>query len=183
MAPPLTFRRSKSCKPLSIADRRVGIEFSHSPPRQRQRALEDGEMAYAKLGKCGRVLSTLAAIAWLSAPGARAFARDHDMNVLAQASSGPWRCEIRKYEADGSVELTGYIMGPKAVAGHSRFTVTKSSPSGTSNINQANKFDLAADEESQVALVRINLEGAGQLSVELFVRTDDGVECRAKTTL
>jgi hypothetical protein len=181
-APPLAFCRPKSHWPLSIADRHAALRILIRHPGS-QRALKDHEMAFTSLAKYRRVLSVLAVIVVPSALGARAFAEDHAMTILAQASSGQWQCEIRKSEAGGSVELAGFIKGSKAVAGRFRFTVMKSSPSGTSNINQADKFDLAADKENQVGLVRMNLESAGQLAVELFVKTDDGVECRAKATL
>ena len=141
-------------------------------------------MAFTRLAKYRRVLSALAIIVVPSALGARAFAQDHAMTILAQASSGAWQCEIRKSETGGSVELAGFIKGSEAVTGRFRFTVMKSGPSGTSNINQADKFDLAADKENQVGLVRERFFTPRlRLAVELFVKTDDGVECRTKATL
>jgi hypothetical protein len=130
-----------------------------------------------------RFLIALAAAAMLSAPDHHAFAQDHHMNVLAHASSGPLRCEIRRSDAGGAVELTGFLLGTRAVAGNFRFSVMKSGPSGSSNINQANKFDIAADKDSQIASVTINLESAGHVVVELFAGAGDGIECLAKASL
>jgi hypothetical protein len=113
----------------------------------------------------------------------QALAGDQAMTVLAHASSGPLQCEIRKIEADGSVELTGVIVSSRAATGNFKFTVTKSGPSGSSNINQGNKFDLAADRESHVGMVKINLEREGHVAVELFVGSDDGTQCRVAATL
>jgi hypothetical protein len=136
--------------------------------------------------------SSLAALCFA---GAQTFAEDlavtqgtsrtppQAMTVVAHASSGPLRCEIRKTETNGSMELSGVISSTHAVAGNFRFTVTKSGVSGSSNINQGNKFDLAADKESQVGSVRINLDHDTHAMVELFVGSNDGLECRAQASL
>lgn len=105
------------------------------------------------------------------------------MTVLAHASSGPLQCEIRKNDMGNSVELTGVIVSSRAVAGSFRFTVAKSGPSGSSNINQGNRFDLSADKESHVGQVAINLDHEANAIIELFVRSDDGLECLAKASL
>jgi len=131
----------------------------------------------------GLVVTLGASALLLSAFFTQAFAGDQDMTVLAHASSGPLQCEIRKNEMGNSVELTGVIVSSRAVAGNFRFTITKSGPSGSSNINQGNTFDLAADKESRVGQVAINLEHEANAVIELFVRSDDGIECLAKAPL
>jgi hypothetical protein len=112
-----------------------------------------------------------------------AFAEDQAMNVIARATSGPLQCEIRKNESSGAVELSGVIISSRAISGHFRFTVTKSGPSGSSNVNQGNNFDLAADQERQIGQVTINRDRDAHVAVELFVGSDQGLECRAAATL
>jgi hypothetical protein len=130
--------------------------------------------------KCGDLLKALVLVSVVSAGVS---ARSATMDVLAQASSGPLRCEIRKNEAEGSVELTGVIIASGALSGHFRFTVTRSGPSGSSNINQANTFDLVADREHQVGSVRINHDSASHAVVELVAGAGDAIECRARASL
>jgi hypothetical protein len=112
-----------------------------------------------------------------------AYAEDQTMTVLAHASSGPLQCEIRKTAAGNSVELMGIVTSSSAIAGNFRFLVTKSSPSGSSNINQGNKFDLAAGSQTHVGRVTINLEPDAHAVVELIATSNDGIECRAKASL
>jgi hypothetical protein len=141
-------------------------------------------MLFGRIGKGSRLVRALAvSAAALSASCCQAFAEDQGMTVLAHASSGPLQCEIRKKEADGSVELTGVISSSQALAGNFRFTVMKSGPSGSSNINQGQKFDLAAGKESLAGKVTINLERDAHVVIELVVGSDDGLECRAKAPL
>ncbi len=89
-------------------------------------------MLFERIGRGGRgvVMMFAASAISLSFFCIPAFAEDQDMTVLAQASSGPLRCEIRKNETGGSVELTGLIIGSRAVAGKVRFKIVKSGPSG-----------------------------------------------------
>jgi hypothetical protein len=142
-------------------------------------------MFFGWIGKGGQRLVAVLAVsaAALSIACTQAFAEDQDMTVVAQASSGPLRCEIRKNQTGGSVQLIGIIVSSRAIAGNFRFTVTKSGPSGSSHIHQGNRFDLAAGKESQVGLVKINLEHDALGVVELFVGSDDGLECRANVSL
>jgi hypothetical protein len=111
-----------------------------------------------------------------------AFAEDQIMSVIAQASSGPLRCEIRKTEAGGLVELTGVIASDRALTGQFRFTILKSGGGGSSTINQANPFTLVAKTEHPVGHVKINLDRDAHIMVELMVAADD-IECRANATL
>ena len=115
----------------------------------------------------------------------RALAQDmmQGATIVAHASAGPLRCEIRKNQAKGAVELSGSILGSHAVKGSFHFAVIKSGTSGSSNIAQRNRFDLAADQETQVGLVTINLERDSLVVVELSAATDDGIECRVTTSL
>jgi hypothetical protein len=119
----------------------------------------------------------------LSACCVSALAEDRTMNVLARATSGPMQCEIRKHESNGAVELSGVITSSRALAGNFRFTVTKSGPSGSSDVHQGNTFDLAADQESQIGQVTINRDRDAHVAVELFVGSDQGLECWAAATL
>jgi hypothetical protein len=130
-----------------------------------------------------RVAAALAGAAALSACCSQAFAEDRAMDVLARAISGPIQCEIRKHESNGAVELSGVITSSRALSGHFRFTVTKSGPSGSSNVHQGNNFDLAADQESQIGQVTINRDRDAHIAIELFVGSDQGLECRAAATL
>jgi hypothetical protein len=142
-------------------------------------------MLFGNGGPTGPVVATVLAISAvpLLFDRGRVFAEEQGMVVLAQASSGPLRCEIRKNQAGGAVELTGIIGSSRAVAGSFRFTVTKSGASGSSNIHQANKFDLAAGQETQVGAVKINLDRGAHGAIELVVTSDDGLECRAGAAL
>ena len=118
--------------------------------------------------------------AMLSVGCGRSFADDQVKTVLAHASSGPLQCEIRTNVTGGSVELSGMVASSRALAGNYRFNVTKSGHSGASNIHQGNKFVLAADKESPIGQVTINLEPDADAAVELIVGSDDGIECVAK---
>jgi hypothetical protein len=133
-------------------------------------------------GHCS-IVALAVSTAALSACGGRSLAQDRATTVLAQASSGDLRCEIRKNENGGSVELSGMVASSRALAGNFRFNVTKSGHSGSSNIHQGNKFVLIADKESQIGQVTINLEPDADAAVELVVGSDDGLECLAKAPL
>jgi hypothetical protein len=126
-------------------------------------------------------LVTLAAGALFACTNA--YAEDQTVTVLAHASSGPLQCEIHKTAAGNSVELTGIVTSSSAIAGNFRLLVTKSGPSGSSNINQGNKFDLAAGSQTHVGRVTINLEPDAHAVVELIATSNDGIECRAKAPL
>jgi hypothetical protein len=107
---------------------------------------------------------------------------DQAMTVLAQASSGPLRCEIRKTQAGGAVELAGFVISSQPVAGQFRFVAMKSGPAGSSNVAQANTFDLAAGQEMQIAHMTIGLEPGSRVTIALSV-TSAGAECHASATL
>lgn len=111
------------------------------------------------------------------------YAEDQSVTILAHASSGPLQCEIRRIDAGHSVGLTGTITSSLAIAGNFRFMVTKSGPSGSSNINQGNKFELTAGSQTDVGHVTINLEHDAHAIVELVATSNDGIECRAKAPL
>jgi hypothetical protein len=81
------------------------------------------------------------------------------------------------------VELSGVITSSRAISGHFRFTVTKSGPSGSSDVHQGDKFDLAADQQSQIGQVTINRDRDAHVAIELFVGSDQGLECRGAATL
>jgi hypothetical protein len=139
-------------------------------------------------GKSGRCPAVLAAsVAALTACCIPSFAKDEgviqDTIVVARASSGALNCEIRKNEADGAVALTGFITSSTAIAGSFRFLVIKSGSSGSSNINQGQKFELAAGKDARAGQVKINLEHDAQVTVELIATSSDGIECRAKAML
>ena len=112
-----------------------------------------------------------------------ASAGEQDMSVIAQASSGMLACEIRKVGAGAAVQLTGVVSGSAAVAGNARFVLKKSGPSGTSNINQGNPFDLSAGAEVDVNHVTINLGPEDHAVVEFIVTSSDGIVCRATANL
>lgn len=136
-----------------------------------------------RLTRPGFVTALVASAIALLASCTHTFAEDHTVTVLAHASSGPLQCEIRKTEMGSSVELTGMITSSVAASGNFRFVVTKSGPSGSSNINQGNKFDLAAGSQTHVGRVTINLEHDAHAVVELLATSNDGIECRAKASL
>ncbi len=110
-------------------------------------------------------------------------AQDRNMSVIAHASSGPLECEIRKVDAEGSIHLTGVVSSSAALAGNFRFTLTKSGPSGSSNINQGNTFDLAAGAETYVSRVTINLQHDDHAVVELLATSNNGIACHARALL
>jgi curli production assembly/transport CsgH protein len=132
-------------------------------------------------GHGGRLFAALAVA--LSASQISAFAGDQDMSVIAQASSGPIRCEIRKTVGEGSIHLTGVIFSSESIAGNARFLLTKSGPSGTSNINQGNDFKLAAGTEAYVSNVTINLRHGDHAVIELHATSGGGIACHAEALL
>jgi hypothetical protein len=142
-------------------------------------------MPFGCIKKAGHrfVTALMVSTAALCASCLHAFAEDQNMTVLAHASSGPLQCEIRKNETGTTVELTGIIASSAAVAGNFRFAVMKSGPSGSSNINQANKFDLAAGQETQIGQVKINLDRNIRVVIEFSAASNDGVECRVQASL
>ena len=105
------------------------------------------------------------------------------MSVVAQASAGPLECEIRKIGSEGSVQLTGVVSSSSEIKGDFRFTLTKTGPSGTSNVNQGNSFNLAAGAQAHVSHVTINLGHDDHAVVELSATSNDGVVCRATATI
>jgi hypothetical protein len=132
-------------------------------------------------GNGGRLIATLAVV--LPASQISALAGEHDMDVLARASSGPIRCEIRKTGGDSSVHLSGVIFSSAAISGNARFVLSKSGPSGTSNINQGNDFNLSAGSETHVSNVTINLRHGDHAVVELHATSASGISCHAQALL
>jgi len=116
-------------------------------------------------------------------PSSFARDQDQDMSVIARASSGPLACEIRKVSVGESVQLTGVVSSSAAVTGNARFLLTKSGPSGTSNVNQGNAFDLAAGAEMHVSHVTINLVREDNALVEFVATSNDGISCHATANL
>ncbi len=105
------------------------------------------------------------------------------MTVLAQASSGPLRCEIRESKTEGAVQLTGIVSSSVALSGRFQFSIVKSGTSGSSNINQGNPFAAEAGKEIYVGLVTINLGNDDRATIELSVSSDNGVECHANASI
>lgn len=122
-------------------------------------------------------------LGWLLTLQPSSFAGDQDMNVVAHASSGPLACEIRKAAAGDTVQLTGVVSSSVALSGRVRFVLTKSGPSGNSNISQGNSFDLAAGVEDHVSHVTINLQHKDHAVVEFIATSKDGVVCHATANL
>jgi hypothetical protein len=129
------------------------------------------------------VSAALLFAACLVANCGRAVAQDHDMTVLAHASSGPLSCEIRKSEAEGAVQLTGFVASSVALSGRFQFSIVKSGTSGSSNISQGNPFTVEAGKEIHVGHVTINLGNDDRATIELSVSSDDGAECRANASI
>jgi hypothetical protein len=121
--------------------------------------------------------------ACLFANDGRAVAQDHDMTVIAHASSGPLNCEIRKSETEGTVQLTGVVSSSVALSGRFQFAIVKSGSSGSSNVNQGNPFAVEAGKEIHVGHVTINLGNDDKATIELSVSSSDGVECRANASI
>ncbi len=136
-------------------------------------------MRFEILGRHGGWLFAALAVV-LSASQISAFAGDQNMSVIAQASSGPIRCEIRRAGSEGAVQLTGVVSSLADVAGNARFLLTKSGPSGTSNINQGNDFTLAAGAEKHVSSVTINLRHGDRAVVELIATSAGCIACHAQ---
>jgi len=113
---------------------------------------------------------------------AKAYAEDQHMTVLSQVFSGPLRCEIRRSGEGHAVRLSGVVASTDAVDGNFRFSVMKSGPSGSSNINQSNKFHLDAGKEIYVGQMTVSLEPGAHASVELLV-SSNGIDCHAKASL
>ncbi|MEI9925848.1 MAG: curli-like amyloid fiber formation chaperone CsgH [Bradyrhizobium sp.] len=105
------------------------------------------------------------------------------MTVLAQASSGPLRCEIRESKTEGAVQLTGIVSSSVALSGRFQFSIVKSGTSGSSNINQGNPFAAEAGKEIYVGHVTINLGNDDRATIELSVSSDNGVECHANASI
>jgi hypothetical protein len=129
------------------------------------------------------VSATLLFVTCLFASYGRAFAQDHDMTVLAHASSGPLSCEIRSSETEGAVQLTGVVSSSVALSGRFQFSIMKSGASGSSNINQGNPFAVEAGKEIYVGHVTINLGHDDRATIELSASSNDGVECRANASI
>jgi hypothetical protein len=108
---------------------------------------------------------------------------DQAMSILAHASSGPLRCEIRKDETAAGVGLTGVVIGSRHVVGDFHFVATKSGGAGSSSIDQGDRFDLDPDKEQIVGRIEIALEPGAHVAVDLSVRSNDGFECRAMAHL
>jgi hypothetical protein len=113
----------------------------------------------------------------------RPVAAEQGANILAQASSGPLRCEIQRNDKDSMVELTGIAEGARPLAGHSSFVVTKSGSSGSSNVNQGQHFSVKTDEQAIVGRATINLDSGGRVAVDLRLQSDDGIECHTQASL
>jgi hypothetical protein len=103
--------------------------------------------------------------------------------MLAHATSGPMRCEIRRNETANAVELIGVVSSASAIAGHASFTILKSGTAGTSNIRQGNHFAVDAGKEVIVGRAKIGLEQGARVSLDLSVTSDDGLECRVTAPL
>jgi len=106
-----------------------------------------------------------------------------DMDVIARAASGPLACEIRKAVIGEAVQLTGVVSSSVALSGQARFLLSKSGPSGASNINQGNAFDLVGGTETYVSHVTLNLRHEDRIVIEFIATPKDGVDCHATANL
>jgi len=100
----------------------------------------------------------------------------------AQASSGPLHCEIQRTDKGDMVEFTGIAGSTRPIVGESSFVVTKSGPSGSSNMNQGQHFSVKADQQTVVGRATMNVDSGGHIAVDLRLQTDDGIECRAQAS-
>ena len=100
-------------------------------------------------------------------------------NVLAQASSGPLRCEIQKEEKGDVVELIGVAASAQSIVGSAQLNLAKSGPSGVSSSDQSQDFNLRADQELVVGRATVNLRFGGHVAVDLHLWAG-GRECRAQ---
>lgn len=142
------------------------------------------DMASTSIANARRPIATIAlSLSFVSAIGASSLAGNQEMSVIAHAASGPISCEILKSDLGNSVHLTGVISSSEAIGGNFRFLVTKSGPSGTSNINQGNGLNLVAGAEARVSNVTINLRHGDRATVELIVTGGGGIACRAHAIL
>lgn len=129
------------------------------------------------------VSTAIVALGTLLAFQSGSFAGDQDMSVIGRASSGPLACEIRKAGVGDAVQLTGVVSSSVALSGQVRFVLTKSGPSGNSNVSQGNAFELTAGAENHVSHVTINLGHGDHAMVEFVATSKDGVVCRATANL
>jgi hypothetical protein len=100
-------------------------------------------------------------------------------NVLAQASSGPLRCEIQKDDKGDMVELIGAAASTRPIAGSAQLNLAKSGPSGVSSSDQSQDFNLQADQLTIVGRATTNLRFGGHVVVDLHLWAN-GLECRAQ---
>jgi hypothetical protein len=131
----------------------------------------------------GVALAALLSLSIFQAGAGEQGAGEQAMNILATSVSGPLRCEIRKDDASGVVALTGVVVGALRSTGNFRFAAMKSGSAGASNIVQSDHFDVDANKEAVVGRIRIALERGARLALDLAVRSDDGLECRATAQL
>lgn len=80
------------------------------------------------------------------------------------------------------VELIGIAEGARSLAGHSSFVLTKSGSSGSSNIDQGDRFSVKTGEQAVVGRATINLDPGGRVAVDLRLESDDGIECHAQAS-
>jgi hypothetical protein len=111
-----------------------------------------------------------------------AFAEESPMSIISQASSGPLRCEIHKIDRGDAMEFRGVLAGSTAIAGHFRFSVARSGPAGTSNVNQANPFALTAGGEAQLAHVTVNRDSASHVTIEFSATAEGGITCHTEAS-
>jgi hypothetical protein len=102
-------------------------------------------------------------------------------NVLAQSSSGPLSCEIRKDDKGDAIELIGVAASTRPIAGSAQLNLAKSGPSGVSSSDQSQDFKLQADEQAIVGRATTNLRLGGHVAVDLHLWAN-GLECRAQAT-
>lgn len=105
------------------------------------------------------------------------------MTIIAQAASGPLRCEIHKSDESGAVQLTGVILSSAPLTGQCRFSVMKSGASGSSTINQGNQFSVETGGEFHVGRVTVNAGKGDHAVVEFFVTAASGENCHAKASI
>ena len=105
------------------------------------------------------------------------------VDTIAQASSGPLQCQIRRNESSIGVELIGVVSSARAIAGRASFAILKSGTAGTSNIRQGNHFAIDAGKEAIVGRATIGLEPGAVITVDLSLISDDGLECRVAAPL
>lgn len=126
---------------------------------------------------------SFAAIAALSVLTACAAAAAHSQaspGALEAEHTGDVSCDLRFTPTRHTLRIEAFVRSASALAGEYDLVISKSGPSGTSDISQGGPFQTAEGADLALGASEFGIERGDRYRAQLVLRGENGVLCRAE---